>query len=173
MEIFRVSKKLYQQDLIGTGAYLAGGRWNTVGNYMLYTAASRSLAILEVLVHLSRNRPMADYSLVVLYIPDTIFVETVNPTALSVDWREQYKQTQPLGDQWLTRKESLLVKVPSAIVKAEYNYLLNPSHDAFQLVKILDVEPLQFDERFFWSVNDRFSPSCFNSTTCFVRTFWL
>ncbi|GAB4041189.1 RES family NAD+ phosphorylase [Spirosoma jeollabukense] len=149
MEVFRVSKRQYQQDLIGTGAYLAGGRWNTVGNYMLYTAASRSLAILEVLVHISRNRPLDDYSVVVLHIPDNLFVDAIDPAALSENWRELYSQTQPLGDQWLSGQPSLSLRVPSAIVKAEYNYLLNPNHEAFKLVKVLDYEPIQFDERFF------------------------
>ncbi len=149
MEVYRVSKRLYQQDIIGTGAYLAGGRWNTVGNYMLYSAASRSLAILEVLVHISRNRPLDDYSIIVLYIPDELFVDAVDPARLPGTWREDYGQTQPLGDEWLIGQSSLLFKVPSAIVKAEYNYLLNPNHEAFKLIKVLGYEPLQFDERFF------------------------
>ena len=149
MEVYRVSKRQYQQDIIGTGAYLAGGRWNTVGNYMLYAAASRSLAILEVLVHISRNRPLDDYSIIVLYVPDNLFVEAVDPATLTDTWREQYSQTQPIGDQWLGKQSSLALKVPSAIVKAEYNYLLNPNHESFRAVKVLDYEPLRFDERFF------------------------
>lgn len=149
MEVYRVSKRQYQQDIIGTGAYLAGGRWNTAGNYMLYAAASRSLAILEVLIHISRNRPLDDYSVVVLYIPDNLFVDAVDPAKLTNNWREEYKQSQPIGDQWLIDQSSLLLKVPSAIVKAEYNYLLNPNHEAFNLIKVVDYEPFQFDERFF------------------------
>lgn len=149
MEVYRVSKRQYQQDIIGTGAYLAGGRWNTAGNYILYTAASRSLAILEVLIHISRNRPLDDYSIAVLYIPDKLFIDAVNPANLMANWREAYKQTQPIGDQWLVDKPSLSLKVPSAIVKAEYNYLLNPNHEAFNQIKVLDYEPFQFDERFF------------------------
>ena len=149
MEVYRVSKRQYQQDIMGTGAYLAGGRWNTAGNYMLYTAASRSLAILEVLVHISRNRPIDDYSIIVLYIPDNLFVNAVDPAALSDNWREEYAQTQLIGDQWLVNQSSMLLKTPSALVKAEYNYLLNPNYKTFNLVKVLDYEPLQFDERFF------------------------
>ena len=149
MEVYRVSKRQYQQDIIGTGAYLAGGRWNTAGNYMLYTAASRSLAILEVLVHISRNRPIDDYSIIVLYVPDDLFINAVDPAALSNTWREEYTQTQTIGDQWLVSESSILLKAPSALVKAEYNYLVNPNHRTFHLVKVLDYEPLQFDERFF------------------------
>lgn len=149
MEVYRVSKRQYQQDIIGTGAYLAGGRWNTAGNYVLYTAASRSLAILEVLVHMSRSRPLDDYSVVVLYIPDNLFVDAVDPATLADNWQQLYTQTQSIGNQWLVAHPSLSLKVPSALVKAEYNYLLNPNHEAFKLVKILDYEPIQFDERFF------------------------
>lgn len=149
MEVYRVSKRQYQQDIIGTGAYLVGGRWNTAGNYMLYTAASRSLAILEVLVHISRNRPIDDYSVIVLYIPDDIFINAVDPATLSDTWQEEYNQTQSIGDQWLESRKSLSLKVPSALVKAEYNYLLNPGWEAFKLVKVLDYELLRFDERFF------------------------
>lgn len=149
MEVYRVSKRQYRQDIIGTGAYLAGGRWNTAGNYMLYTAASRSSAILEVLAHISRNRPIDDYSVIVLYIPDDLFINAVDPATLSDTWREEYNQTQVIGDQWLERHKSLSLKVPSALVKAECNYLVNPGHETFKSLKMLDFEPLQFDERFF------------------------
>ena len=149
MELFRVSKKLYQQDIIGTGAYLAGGRWNTAGNYMLYTASSRSLAILEVLVHISRSKPIDDYSIVVLYIPDEVYIDSVDQTTLPADWRRQYNQTQVVGDSWLVRQQALSLKVPSALVKSEYNYLINPNHETFHSIKLLEFEPLQFDDRFF------------------------
>ncbi len=149
MELFRVSKKLYQQDIIGTGAYLAGGRWNTAGNYMLYTASSRSLAILEVLVHVSRSKPIDDYSIVVLYIPDEVYIDSVDQTTLPADWRRQYNQTQAVGDSWLVRQQALSLKVPSALVKSEYNYLINPNYETFQSIKLLEFEPLQFDDRIF------------------------
>ncbi len=148
MELFRVAKKMYQQDIIGTGAYLAGGRWNTAGQYMLYTASSRSLAILEVLVHISRGKPVDDYTIIVLYVPDDVFIEPVNQETLPPDWRVQYNQTQALGNSWLDGNRSLSLKAPSAIVKAEFNYLINPNHEAFSSLKILEFEPLQFDDRF-------------------------
>lgn len=149
MELYRVSKRLYQTDLLGTGAFLAGGRWNTRGNYMLYTAGSRSLAILEVLVHLSDSQPHDDYSIVVLYIPDDIYVQQINTTTLSFEWRETYVTTRNIGDEWLQTSSSLLLKVPSAIVKAEYNYLINPQHPAFNKIQVLDYETLAFDKRLF------------------------
>ena len=149
MEMYRVAKEMYRQDIIGTGAYLAGGRWNTAGNYMLYTASSRSLAILEVLVHISRNRPIDDYSIVVVYIPDDEYIDSVNQATLQTDWRQQYIHTQAIGDSWLVNQQSLSLKVPSALVKSEYNYLINPNHKSFHSLKIIEFESLQFDDRFF------------------------
>jgi len=43
----------------------------------------------------------------------------------------------------------LVLKVPSAVVQEEYNYLVNPNHRDFHKVKIIAVEPFTFDERLF------------------------
>jgi len=44
-----------------TGAMLAGGRWNSIGIPMLYTAEHLSLACLEVLVHLDKGQLPRNY----------------------------------------------------------------------------------------------------------------
>ena len=47
MELFRISKERYKDDLTGTGARLYSGRWNNVGTAVLYSAQNRSLAMAE------------------------------------------------------------------------------------------------------------------------------
>jgi hypothetical protein len=37
--------------------------------------------------------------------------------------------------------------VPSAIIKDEWNYIINPSHKDFKKVKITGIEPFVFDTR--------------------------
>jgi RES domain-containing protein len=147
MELYRISKRPYRQDLSGYGAYLHGGRWNTPGYSVLYTAGSRSLAMLEALVHLPVGRPPQDFDLTVLYVPDGVFVETLDVQTRSKSWRESQSITQQIGDEWLRANTSLILRIPSAIVKAEFNYLLNPHHAAFDQVRILDFEPFTFDVR--------------------------
>src|SRR4051812_46061807 len=52
MFVYRIVKsKARTNDLSGTGAFRAGGRWNSKGIYMLYTSENSSLAYLESLVH--------------------------------------------------------------------------------------------------------------------------
>jgi len=62
MELYRLTKSKYKNDLSGTGAFLAGGRWNNKGTYLLYTAASRSLAVVEALAHLVTVKNAEPYS---------------------------------------------------------------------------------------------------------------
>jgi len=51
MEVFRLSRAKYADQLSGYGAALKGARWNSRGVEMIYAAENRSLAMAEVLVH--------------------------------------------------------------------------------------------------------------------------
>jgi RES domain-containing protein len=157
MELFRVTKQLYQHDLSGQGAFLNGGRWNSIGYAALYMASHRSLAILETVVHLRVPRPPEDYVITVIYAPDTIAIQNVSLNDLSKNWKKDTRETQQIGDKWLDANQSSILRVPSVIATrtadaAEYNYILNPKHPAFQELKIINTEPLMFDERFFRKV---------------------
>ncbi len=68
MELYRLTKEKYGNDISGTGAFLAGGRWNSKGIRMLYTAGSRSLALVESLAHLVTVRNLESYVVMVLYV---------------------------------------------------------------------------------------------------------
>ena len=50
LEVYRLHSKRYPANS-GRGAALHGGRWNPPGVEAIYTAQSRSLAALEILVH--------------------------------------------------------------------------------------------------------------------------
>lgn len=148
MVLYRITKCGYAADLSGTGARLYGGRWNSEGKPMLYLASSRSLAVLEVLVHLDPLIIPGNYCLVEIEVPDSR-ITTIDAEQLPNDWRDISGPVilRELGDAFLKKQEHLLMKVPSSIVPAEYNYLLNPLHpDAFD-VKLLKREPFGFDRR--------------------------
>ena len=52
--VFRVCRARYAR-LDGTGAQLAGGRWNSPGRAVVYMAESIALAVVENLVHMTRQ----------------------------------------------------------------------------------------------------------------------
>jgi RES domain-containing protein len=148
MILYRIANCNYAGDLTGTGTRLYGGRWNSEGKPMLYTASSRALAVLEVLVHLPPLLVPDNFCLVEIEIPeDNIYV--LNPALLPANWREIPPPVtlRQLGDEFLKKRECLAMKVPSSIVPAEYNYLINPLHPAAWAIKLTNTEAFSFDER--------------------------
>ena len=146
MILYRIVKCAYA-DLSGTGARLYGGRWNSEGRSMVYLASSRSLAVLEALVHLSPTNIPNDFCIMNIEVPDDVLEISVNQ--LPKNWNEYPEHTslKQIGNDFLIKQKHLLLKVPSAIVKEEFNYLLNPLHKDAGLVKILSTQSFAFDQR--------------------------
>ncbi len=147
MLLYRIAKCQYADDLSGTGARLYGGRWNSVGKPAVYLASSRSLAVLEVLVHLPPTLLPAGYCIANIEVPDD--TEEIGIKQLPDNWHEypEPAQLKYLGDNFLKKGRHLLLKVPSAIVKEEFNYLMNPAHPLMREVKIAVKNNFTFDER--------------------------
>lgn len=147
MELFRITRSEYQEDLSGIGAFYNGGRWNSPRNAMLYTSSHRSLAMLEILVHWHKTVTPPNYVIVCLELPDDLV--TISEPKLIPDWPEDQQWSKDTGDAWLKAGNSLLLKVPSVVVKAEQNFLVNPMHPDVVSLRITDIEPLNFDKRLF------------------------
>ncbi|GAB3937556.1 RES family NAD+ phosphorylase [Mucilaginibacter myungsuensis] len=147
MLVYRITRNLYANDLSGMGARLYGGRWNSVGQSMLYTASSRALAVLECLVHLSATLIPDGFCIVTIKVPEDIFepdTDIFPPNWNAFPEPDILKRT---GDFFLKENQNLLMKVPSAIVQEEFNYLINPFHPKTALIKVTDVVPFTFDTR--------------------------
>lgn len=151
MRIYRISKTEYINDLSGEGARLYGGRWNKIGDAMLYFSQNLSLSLLEIIVHADYSELPLDYSFVEVEIPES-FIKTIQ----SVDFVQPkwntagaVNQLQMLGSNWLQRKENLAMKVPSAILTQENNILINPVHKDFEKLKIRRIDKLDLDPRLF------------------------
>ncbi len=147
MRVFRISKCSYIQDLSGTGAALFGGRWNSKGKYLLYTSGAASLALLETIVHLSKI-PAIDFCLLEIDIPSTS-VHEINAAQLPEKWQVYPSPAalKKMGDAFIKKEEKLVMKVPSAIIPGEYNYLLNPNHTGFKKVQIIGLKKISLDAR--------------------------
>ncbi len=147
MRVFRISKCQYIDDLSGTGAALFGGRWNSKGNYMLYTASTASLALLETIVHMSKI-PAIDYCLAELELPSHSILE-IEQEDLPANWSNYPAPSslKRMGDRFLNDSGFLSLKIPSAVMKEEYLYLINPLHPLFKNIKILKTKKISLDSR--------------------------
>jgi RES domain-containing protein len=131
----------------GEGAALGGGRWNSTGVKIFYASATRSLAVLENLVHINPPVPFK-YVCFRMKFDDSL-VEKI--TRLPDDWRSHppSPSTQKIGDDWVRQGRSAVLAVPSAIIHDELNFLFNPSHPDFKKISIAKPEPFSFDPRLF------------------------
>lgn len=151
MIAYRLSKKKYSNDLSGIGAELAGGRWNYKDTRLVYTSDSRALCTAEIAVHTPIGLVPKDYYLTIIEIPDEIEVNSVKLEDLPKNWRNfpHTDITQKIGEEFVKKNDFLILKVPSAVVQGDYNYLINPSHKDFWKFKIKSTEPFNFDKRLF------------------------
>lgn len=134
--------------LEGEGARLFGGRWNSKGIRVAYLSDSPALAALEILVHTRSEEDFQDYLLIEIGF-DAALVEALDATALPEGWDAPRPSplTQALGDRWVAEGRSLLLRVPSAVVPRQFNYLLNPEHPDRAKLSVGEPEPFRFDPR--------------------------
>jgi RES domain-containing protein len=149
LHAWRISKLKHAAGAFsGVGAKLYGGRWNSPGTAMIYTAGSMSLAILEMLVHL-QAKDLVEHYVVFETSFDEAMVTSLEASALPRSWRHSPapKRVQQVGDSWISRGTSAVLRLPSAIVPTEFNYLLNPAHPDFDSVAIGPRQRIRFDPR--------------------------
>ncbi len=157
MIVYRISKTKNIKDLSGTGARIFGGRWNNKGVSIIYTSETRALATLEYLVHVPLSLMPTDLSLASIEIPDSIVPKNIFISKLPKRWRDYPAPSRlaTIGSDWVVSNETLLLSVPSAIVKDEFNILLNPAHEEMKRVKIANVEKYRLDERLLHKTNPK------------------
>lgn len=151
MEVFRLSRKKYAGRLSGKGASIKGGRWNSEGVELIYTALNRSLAMAEVAVHFTLATLPADYVMITVFIPDDLSVKKLHPSELPPDWNvfPHVGATQLIGDRFVRENKYGLLQVPSVVTQGDYNILINPHHPDFKKIKKIETVAFPFDERIF------------------------
>lgn len=132
----------------GEGAELYGGRWSPAGIPVAYGSESRALAVVEVLAN--ADEPDRLFAIKWVLVGAEVPADLIErPARVPENWR-QYPhppETQAVGADWARTRRSLALRVPSAVVPGEFNYLLNPAHPSFSRVKVGRPEPFAFDPR--------------------------
>ena len=146
MRLWRISN---HAELSGEGGLHASGRWHSKGRRVVYLADHPASALLETLVHLEidvEDLP-THYQLLAVDAPDDIAVTLLDEATLPTDWRDQLAVTRARGDEWLGGGATALLQVPSAIVPAARNILLNPSHRDSMRIAVASIMRAPFDRR--------------------------
>jgi len=143
-----VKAKYAAHAVDGEGARLYGTRWTSSGRLAFMTSQTRSLAMLEVLVNLPARRFLSAYVSLRVEIPEEV-VETLGANALPADWHHSPvpPSTRAIGDRWMMAGISAVLRVPSAVVPEESNYLVNPRHRDFGRLRVFDPAPVTIDAR--------------------------
>ena len=134
-------------SLDGAGGLRASGRWHHQGKRIVYCAPNPATALLEILVHAEIDIP--DIPVTIRYLeieaPDSIAVESLDVSAAGGDWRKE--RSRGAGDEWLSSRRTALLRVPSVIVPATWNVLINPAHPDSGQIRIVRNHRHAFDRR--------------------------
>jgi RES domain-containing protein len=135
------------------GGETSDGRWHIAahGKRIVYLSEHAAVALVEVLAHLQSNPKLlpAQYRLIKVVLSDDVSTESVAADSLPHDWGEHLTKTQSIGDAWLARGASALLKVPSASTPESFNYLLNPLHPDARKIEVEWCKRIQFDRQIF------------------------
>ena len=146
---WRLIKANHADDAFaGEGARCLAGRWNNKAVRVVYTAESLSLATLEVIVHTPFYKALKNYVCIPIDF-NLNLSKSITTEDLPDNWTTDPipQSVKELGDRWIQNQESVILKVPSAIIPVEYNYLINPSHPDLEKVVIHSPQKFDFDHR--------------------------
>lgn len=150
MDVFRICKEEYSKRIVSSGS---ANRWNLRGQNVVYAGSSRSLSTLELVVHRNAIAPNLKYRVMVISIAEEKnTIRHIDIKSLPNNWRTlaAYSQLQKMGSDWYHEQESLILKVPSAVIPLEYNYLINTEHPDFKTnISLIRDEDYFWDNRLF------------------------
>ncbi len=146
MLVYRIVHKKYSKSLFASGME---GRWNAEGNKVIYCAESIALAFLENMIRRQGVGFNNDFKIMIIQVPDDLKISIINDKDLKSGWRslDNYFQCQELGNKWYLDGKTLLLKVPSAVLPEEFNFVINTLHDDYRKIKLVEVTTLVPDER--------------------------
>lgn len=148
MVVFNIRRALYAATLTASGV---ANRWNKDDEFVIYTGGSIALATLELVAHRSGIHTTVPYKLLRIGIEtNENDITSIPLSALPPHWKSiaAYPDLQEMGSEWYRSFRSLVLQVPSSLVKWEPNYLINTRHPDFaRKVSIESVEDFEWDNR--------------------------
>jgi len=147
MEVYRLAHARFA-DLSGKGGLYGSGRWHHKGHPILYTASSRALAALERFVHESAST-LPPLKMLTLWLPDHLSIDRYTEHQLPDGWDQlpDTEASRDFGAHWLQQNQHAALQVPSAIVRGDYNLIINPLHPQVRELKVVEEVDFYYDQR--------------------------
>ena len=134
----------------GSGAAIAGARWNIKRQRVIYAAESYASALLEILVHSNLARVPRGFAFIEIHIPDEIDIEEITASDLPKWDASDCVASQSFGSRWYSEMRSAVLVVPSLAAGGhQRNILINQDHPQFHLLSTSPPKPVKWDRRLF------------------------
>ena len=155
MILWRIASETRQYgaaDLSGAGAAAKPGRWNAIGEAVLYAAPTIAMAVLETAAHIDDAGLPQNRILVRIDVPEKMWRAriTLGVDALSVAWAAipAGRTSVGFGSRWIREGASALLEVPSVIVPEETVVALNATHPEIERLKATVVRRFDYPRLF-------------------------
>ena len=132
----------------GEGARRYGGRWSSPGRAAVYLGDSLALAAMELLVRLKAEDVLKVYRKMPVFIPERLIAH-IDEDELPPGWAKPtpHAVAPAIGDRWIDSGQSAVLQVPSATVRGESNFIVNPEHEDFDDIETGPVSDFRYDAR--------------------------
>lgn len=146
------TRKYKATDLSGGGAAAHPGRWNAVGEHVVYAAKSRSMAVLETAAHIDDAGLPQNRFLIRIDVPLSVWRarKTFKASQLDPLWCAipAGKTSEDVGSDWFRSKSSALLLVPSVIVPEELVVVINATHPSAKQLNAVAERVFEYDKLF-------------------------
>lgn len=134
----------------GTGAALAGARWNTKCQRVIYASDSYSCALLEILAHANIGRMPRGFASIEISIPAELDIEEITSADLPAWDAPDASASQSFGSRWFEEMRTPVLVVPSVPSNGNgRNVIINQAHPQFNLITAAPPQPVKWDRRLF------------------------
>ena len=149
LQAFRIARAKFPL-FDGTGAAIAGARWNATGQRVIYASESYATALLEILVHSNLARVPRGFAFIEIHITNEIDIEETTASDLPKWDASDYVASRSFGSRWYSEMRSAVLVVPSLAASGrQRNILINQDHPQFPLLSASPPKPVKWDRRLF------------------------
>ena len=147
-QLYRICRNIYNPN-DPAGASITPGRWHILGEKVLYFCSSLAMCVLELRANsISFASIRNEYHYTEIEVEHELFViEEVSKSFYVKDWTLNRQLTQKYGSDWYKKNKSSLLKVQSAVLPTDSNFILNTMHPDFSKIKFSKSKIIPLDPR--------------------------